>query len=339
MTRWAHPGRPARTRRDGVPAAAVSLLVAALGLAFASGPGIAVAAAESTCVRTPGRLTVAVVVDGGDAPPRVDCVTVDQGATGADVLAARAVSIGAPAPRYDSSGLLCGIDDVPISGCGEPTGDGAYRYWSYWWPDGSGWQYARSGPATHTVTDGSVEGWRFISGRGTDIDNAPTVSPDTVHFVDAAEPTTSVANVNDPPPTVPPTPPDGGGDGGPATGSGAGAAGTSRATGPWRPDDTTGAGRSPAGDGAWQQPGDVTTTSPASDPSLPDTTSSTTGASPVAPDDGAASGSETEVAGVAVVRDRPAGGTTTVGTFVSGGLAVGALGVAVAITLRRRRST
>ena len=42
-----------------------------------------------------------------------------------------------------------------------------YRYWSYWWgerPDRSAtWQYASQGPATHTVADTWVLGWRFAS--------------------------------------------------------------------------------------------------------------------------------------------------------------------------------
>ncbi len=42
-----------------------------------------------------------------------------------------------------------------------------YRYWSYWWgerPDRSAtWQYASQGPATHTVADTWVLGWRFAT--------------------------------------------------------------------------------------------------------------------------------------------------------------------------------
>jgi hypothetical protein len=43
----------------------------------------------------------------------------------------------------------------------------SYRYWSYWTGGDSGWTYASFGPASLRPADGSVEGWRFGIGSGT----------------------------------------------------------------------------------------------------------------------------------------------------------------------------
>jgi hypothetical protein len=142
-----------------------AVLLAAIGtqvLPVAAGGGRA-------CAAEPVQIRIAVVVDfGGDpgaptAPVRT-CVAVPDGATGADVLQARARQLGTPAPRYDSNGLLCANDGHPESGCGERTADG-YRYWSYW-QGGERWAYANVGPAGHRLHDGAVEGWRFLDGTG-----------------------------------------------------------------------------------------------------------------------------------------------------------------------------
>jgi hypothetical protein len=69
---------------------------------------------------------VAVVIDFGTAddaedgaePPRARgiCVTAPETATGADILAFAANEV-----RYDDSGLLCGVDGYPATGCGGPV--------------------------------------------------------------------------------------------------------------------------------------------------------------------------------------------------------------------------
>ena len=115
----------------------------------------------------PGQVRVAVVVDGNalssTAPPVV-CVVVAAGSNGVTALIARAVRIGGPTPRFDSSGLLCAIDANPAApACGAATGVGGFAYWSYW-SGGASWTFATQGPATHTLVDGSVEGWRFLTG-------------------------------------------------------------------------------------------------------------------------------------------------------------------------------
>lgn len=53
----------------------------------------------------------------------------------------------------------------------------SYRYWSYWWGSEAGeWEYAQTGPADRELTDGDVEGWRFLTSAEavpTDLPSAP----------------------------------------------------------------------------------------------------------------------------------------------------------------------
>jgi hypothetical protein len=105
---------------------------------------------------------VPVVVDFGTSSDRavsVSCMPVADGATGSDVLAARATALRAAAPVYAISGLLCSIDGYPVSGCGVRNGSD-YAYWAYF-HGGSRWTYASNGPAENVVRPGDVEGWRF----------------------------------------------------------------------------------------------------------------------------------------------------------------------------------
>jgi hypothetical protein len=134
--------------------------------------------------RTAGQVRVAVVVDtsqlpGGAASPSVVCVVVASGSTGVAALGARAARLGTPAPRFNSSGLLCAIDGAPAApACGVPSG-GGFNYWSYWIgttpPSGvATWMYSNVGPGSRAMADGAVEGWRFIAG-GSNV--APNASP------------------------------------------------------------------------------------------------------------------------------------------------------------------
>jgi hypothetical protein len=129
-----------------------------------------------------GQVRVAVVVDasqlpGGAASPSVVCVVVASGSTGVAALGARATRLGTPMPRFNSSGLLCAIDGAPAApACGVPAG-GSFNYWSYWIGGGSPtptWTYSNLGPASRVMTDGAVEGWRFVAG-GSNV--APNASP------------------------------------------------------------------------------------------------------------------------------------------------------------------
>ena len=138
----------------------------ALALVTAGAALVAPAAAgapSAVCGATAAGIQVAVVVDRGTGAPSTVCVTVDDRATGAEVLEARARQLGTPPPRYEN-GLLCAIDGYPTSGCVEGADEG-YRYWAYWHGDGSGgWTYSSLGPAGYRVRDGDVEGWAFQSG-------------------------------------------------------------------------------------------------------------------------------------------------------------------------------
>lgn len=161
--------------------------------------------AATECARMPGRVVVAVVVDDGETV-NTTCIDVEPGDSGAVALRRRAEKLGVPAPRYDASGLMCAIDGYPATGCGEPDGSGAYLYWSYWRGGDSGWRYASSGPATHKVTDGSVEGWRFIRGRGTGTENAPRADATFRWAVPATTPEATRAPTSSPPATPAPAP-------------------------------------------------------------------------------------------------------------------------------------
>lgn len=123
-----------------------------------------------------GQIRISVVVDFGDLPnpppTSAACVSAEEGSTGAAVLAARAKQLGTPAPRFNTSGLLCAIDGLPATGCGERTGDG-YRYWSYWQGTASGWSYANVGPAGRRVRATQTEGWHFVEGAGLPSDPPP----------------------------------------------------------------------------------------------------------------------------------------------------------------------
>jgi hypothetical protein len=124
-----------------------------------------------------GDLKVAVIVDFGDSSSvSVACVPAGSRDNGAQVLGARASTLGAPAPRFNTSGLLCAIDDVPATGCGERT-SGRYAYWSYWHGVDGQWQYSNFGPAAWRVDADVVEGWRFQpAGVGNPSDPPPRAS-------------------------------------------------------------------------------------------------------------------------------------------------------------------
>lgn len=112
-----------------------------------------------------GQVRVAVVVDARalSSTTSVVCVVVPSGSTGVTALRARSTRLGTAAPRFNASGLLCAIDGKPAApACGE-QGPNGYAYWSYWL-GGASWTFASVGPATRTVHDQSVDGWRFLNG-------------------------------------------------------------------------------------------------------------------------------------------------------------------------------
>jgi len=153
-----------------------------------------------------GKVSVGLVVDFGSLPgaPGTDvgaCASVDNAANGYAVLQAAGRQI-----RLDTSGLVCAIDGYPAGDdCGtrSPTG---YRYWAYFYGDGSGgWTYASIGPGGHRVFAGSVEGWHFVEGAGKPIDPPPAGSSDHASLCGSAPPPTTASTT--PPVTAPPAPP------------------------------------------------------------------------------------------------------------------------------------
>ncbi|HEY4927527.1 MAG TPA: hypothetical protein VIH95_00125 [Acidimicrobiales bacterium] len=160
--------------RIGRGALVVAAGTAALALAgpMALRPFVDAAGAAGTA----GDVAVAFVIDfGPGTTPKVGCVDVPPSDNGYDALAAFASQEGINQATYNSSGLLCSINSVPSSGCGQVVG-GGYIYWSYFTGGKGGWTYASSG-ASGTVTPNDVQGWRFQNpGKGNPNDPAPRSS-------------------------------------------------------------------------------------------------------------------------------------------------------------------
>lgn len=195
--------------------------------ALVAGPAMAVPSLTGACASAGGG-SVAVVVDFGGLPGGRNDVVVrcvapgSPKSTGAQALADAGFSV-----RYDpSSGLLCGIDGYPSSGCGDRQGGGRqYKYWAYW-RKGAGdpvaWTYASIGPASARVQAGDVEGWRYVEGAGSPSDPAPRMAPDQAALCGVSPP-------------APPAPPPGGPGPAPSGGGGSGGAAPSVASPPTAP--------------------------------------------------------------------------------------------------------
>lgn len=223
--------------RGAVARGAGALLLAG-SAAGAAGIALAVPAGASSTI------CVGIVVAYGVANPgsgaNSTCVTVPTGSTGADVLAARARALGRPPPVYRSDGLLCQIDGYPRGKCVE-TGNGGYKYWSYWHlsPGASRWQYSSAGVRQYTVRNGWVEGWSFQNGGGEGNTPPPRVSYASVCAKASPSPTSPPKPA---PTTAAPHPtsghsstaPAGSGAGG-GTGGGTGSGGTGGGTGSGSP--------------------------------------------------------------------------------------------------------
>lgn len=141
---------------------------------------LAIATRPASAIGRPcaqGDVRIAVVVDFGDnASVSVTCVPAGSRDNGAQVLGARAELLGTSGLRFNSSGLLCAIDNVPATGCGDRS-SAHYAYWSYWHGVNGSWSYSNFGPAAWRVQADVVEGWRFQSaGAGNPSDPPPRAS-------------------------------------------------------------------------------------------------------------------------------------------------------------------
>jgi len=142
---------------------------------------------------TEGNARVTVVVDPGEVgAPSSMCLVVPAGTTGSQVLARRAAELGVAPPRYAGSGLLCALDAHPATGCGDRNGTG-FRYWAYFNGTSGSWVYGSYNPFIRRVSDGDVEGWRFVDGAGNGTDPPPRMGaprPDLAPLV-ASTPTST----------------------------------------------------------------------------------------------------------------------------------------------------
>ena len=362
-------GRRRRGRREATPgrrvargALIVAAVTAALSLAgpFALRPFSDVAGAA-------GEVTVAFVLDFGGSSSNqvVGCVTVPSTDSRYDALAAFISQENLAPAVYAPSGLLCSINGIPSSGCGQ-TVAGGYIYWSYFTGGSTGWVYSSTG-AFGNVTHGDVEGWRFQDpGTGRPNDPPPRTAPE-YDALCATTPTTTTTTTTAPPKH-------GGGGGTTGTGSGgttgAGPTTTVPVTHARHPAKSTGTSAPVAGgsgtsssttsstscpSAASTSTPTSTTTSVASDPSRSTSSTTTTTSDPCSPTDstlptGASDSSDSSgtVPTVSVPAD-PEVGLATVAhhapsgpgpdPLIVGGLLVAVLAIAAYTRWRKRTRT
>ena len=127
----------------------------------------------------------------------VGCVTVPASDTRYDALAAFAQEKDLTQPGYAPSGLLCSINGIPSSGCGQVVA-GGYIYWAYFTGG------AQAGPtrppgASGTVGTDDVEGWRFENpGSGNPGDPGPRTAPSYDAICGSSTPTTTTTTTSVP---------------------------------------------------------------------------------------------------------------------------------------------
>ncbi len=124
-------------------------------------------------------IRVVIVVDAADfgGGSSATCLVVPMGTTGSQLLARRSAELGTGSVRYGSSGLLCAIDGLPATGCGDHNA-GGYDYWGYFIGRSGSWAYGNINPFTRRLSDGDIEGWRYVrGGSGSAQDPAPRITP------------------------------------------------------------------------------------------------------------------------------------------------------------------
>ncbi|HEX7443952.1 MAG TPA: hypothetical protein VF320_08705, partial [Acidimicrobiales bacterium] len=242
---------------------------------------------------------------------------------------------GMAPPTFASSGLLCSINVVPSSGCGQ-TVAGGYIYWSYFTGRTGSWAYASSG-AFGTVTHGDVEGWRFQNpGTGRPNDPAPRTPPQYDSICSSGPGTTT---------TTAPATTKGGGH--PHSSTHTHQAGAAPA-----PRNHASAGTKPTGTSSPTTTTTRSTTTTSTDPCNPTTTtsspttttSSSTTTTSTAPCDPTTTVPDLTVPSDPVVhladgRPTPAGPGSGTDSLIVGGLLVAALGIAAFARWRRRPRT
>ena len=321
------------------------LLVAVVGVVVALASPLGAGGspvAPSTCAEAQASTNVALVVDFGTVPGSPGgvqrrCVPGVAGRDGISVLGGGGFTL-----RFNDAGLLCGINGVPASGCGERTASG-YRYWAYFTGTAGGWQYMSIGPGFRKASAGVTEGWHYVEGTGKPGDPPPGAPSDpTATCVPApVTTTTTAAPIVAPTVTVPrvvTTLPPGdavpGVGGGPAGGGVGGAAdptstvstSTTAADGSTTPDGLA-AGEVPAA-----ARGSVADGAAATDGS---SGGSSNGSSNGSTDGSTAGGGVSELAAVPASTGSDAGGAP----WAVGGVAVVGAGLAAVAVVRMRRGT
>jgi len=291
---------------------AISLIALIAGAVTTPVGGLAVGRACAA-----GDVHIAVVVDAGSGGTvSAVCVPGSSSDNGATILAARASMLGTPQPRYSSSGLLCAIDGLPATGCGDVHG-GRYAYWSYWHGSGGTWSYSNFGPGSSRVDSAIVEGWRWQpDGAGLPTDPPPR-GPASAKAVcvpappPATAPPTTFATTTRPTPVTGTSPP-------------LGAQQTPSAAPPVGPRASTAA----------------STTTPSASRASTATTTATAGGHPRTPAPVQSSRSSVALAarGVAAGPSTHTSGTAPIGLIIGVSLVV-ALGAGGAIAARRRART
>ena len=158
-----------------------------------------------------GEIRVVLVVDSSDlgGSSSATCLVVPAGTNGLQLLARRGTELGTGSPRYGSSGLLCAIDSLPADKCGEQNSDG-FSYWAYFFDNGGKWAYGSNNPFSKRLTDGAIEGWRFVvGGCGCGLDPSPRIGPSRSLFpalAPALPPAPAPAPAPALPPALPPAP-------------------------------------------------------------------------------------------------------------------------------------
>ncbi len=75
----------------------------------------------------------------------------------------------------------CLVAVVVLFGAGPAQAQSGYRYWSFWQIEDGQWRYSQIGPASVTVADGDVHGWRFgISTQDGSVAPKPRTDPGQV---------------------------------------------------------------------------------------------------------------------------------------------------------------
>lgn len=184
-------GRAATVAFGTVTAALVLVVVLVAGADRAS-------AASCTEPVASGQIRVVVVVDPGEVGgPSSACLVVPAGTTGAQALARRASEIGATAPRYNGSGLLCALDGFPGgTACGDRS-SGGFQYWAYFDGASGSWVYGNFNPFSRRLADGAIEGWRFVDGAGNGSDPPPRIAPSRSLFPAIIPTTTTTTTAAD----------------------------------------------------------------------------------------------------------------------------------------------